>query len=285
MLNLNNFGVNDFLFSDSMELYATISKPFSELVGYYGYDRIRVPMLSYFEPLRVGMSDDLKRWSIQFSDKLGEQLVLRFDHTISIAHYVANTPNERRKKFFYVDPVYRFSEKDVEIYQAGLEYIDLPPVEGEFEILKIVIELLTSFNIENFYIDIGYAPYLNKLEDRVKNAVLVQDYSTLSLKEIRGKAEVISEFEELKFFYERLKKGGYDKFIFFNKGVVGSHDYYTGIIFKVYVKGLPDALIVGGRYDGILSKFGANNLACGFAINMNLFQKYLMKREQGLIEK
>ena len=44
------------------------------------------------------------------------------------------------------------------------------------------------------------------------------------------------------------------------------YHYYTGIVFKAYTYGVGDAVLTGGRYDGLLSYFGKNTPAIGFVI-------------------
>jgi ATP phosphoribosyltransferase regulatory subunit len=46
-------------------------------------------------------------------------------------------------------------------------------------------------------------------------------------------------------------------------------DYYTGIIFKGYTPGLGFSILDGGRYDSLLSRFGADRPAVGFIIKVH----------------
>lgn len=66
-----------------------------------------------------------------------------------------------------------------------------------------------------------------------------------------------------------LAKKGYDKYITFDLGMLSKHNYYTGIIFKAYTYGVGDAIVKGGRYDGLLGKFGkeAPSVGCVFLID------------------
>ncbi len=51
-------------------------------------------------------------------------------------------------------------------------------------------------------------------------------------------------------------------------GEVRGWDYYTGIRFQGYVDGAPDAVLAGGRYDGLLARYGRSCPAVGFAIDV-----------------
>ena len=76
----------------------------------------------------------------------------------------------------------------------------------------------------------------------------------------------IARLEEV---YEVLKLYGYEKYVSFDLGMVNHFDYYTGIIFKAYTYGTGDAIVAGGRYDKLLSQFGKDSAAIGFAVYMD----------------
>jgi ATP phosphoribosyltransferase regulatory subunit len=66
--------------------------------------------------------------------------------------------------------------------------------------------------------------------------------------------------------YAILKTYGVEKNISFDLSMSGNYGYYTGIIFRAYTFGTGDAIVRGGRYDHLLSKFGKNAPSIGFAI-------------------
>lgn len=47
--------------------------------------------------------------------------------------------------------------------------------------------------------------------------------------------------------------------------MLSKYRYYTGVIFKVYTYGIGDAIVKGGRYDTLISYFGKQAPAVGFA--------------------
>lgn len=59
---------------------------------------------------------------------------------------------------------------------------------------------------------------------------------------------------------------GVEKYISFDLGMLSKYNYYTGIIFKGYTYGVGDAIVKGGRYDHLLSRFGKEAAAIGFVI-------------------
>ena len=52
-------------------------------------------------------------------------------------------------------------------------------------------------------------------------------------------------------------------------------DYYTGLIIKGYLKGHGEEVISGGRYDKLISDFGYDIPAVGFAVNVNAISKVM----------
>ncbi len=48
----------------------------------------------------------------------------------------------------------------------------------------------------------------------------------------------------------------------------GSYGYHSGVVFSIYAKGWHDALVRGGRYDGIGRKFGRARPATGFSLDL-----------------
>lgn len=77
----------------------------------------------------------------------------------------------------------------------------------------------------------------------------------------RSKA-AIGHLEKL---YEVLSLYGTEKYVSFDLGMLSKYRYYTGIIFKAYTYGIGDAIVKGGRYDALLSHFGKDAPAIGFA--------------------
>jgi ATP phosphoribosyltransferase regulatory subunit len=75
-----------------------------------------------------------------------------------------------------------------------------------------------------------------------------------------------SAVERLEKVYQVLCDYGVEKYVSFDLGMLSKYNYYTGIIFKGYTYGVGDALVKGGRYDNLLSRFGKDAPAIGFMI-------------------
>jgi ATP phosphoribosyltransferase regulatory subunit len=63
--------------------------------------------------------------------------------------------------------------------------------------------------------------------------------------------------------------------------VMSAFDYYTGLVLEVYAPGAGVALGSGGRYDGMLSAFGAAAPAAGFAFSLEKVMEALVVQGAG----
>ena len=72
----------------------------------------------------------------------------------------------------------------------------------------------------------------------------------------------LDEFEQT---YALLVDAGLADRILVDFSVMSSFDYYTGIVFEAFAPGIGQPIGSGGRYDKLLSAFGADRPAAGFA--------------------
>lgn len=132
-------------------------------------------------------------------------------------------------------------------------------------------------------------PALNDLLDSLSNNSV-----TNALKKLPGlfggvevfeKAQQLMPDEKIKGILDELKAiycdaaeiCGSDGEITVDLGLVNKTDYYTGIIIKGYLQGHGEEVISGGRYDKLISEFGYDIPAVGFAVNVNAVAKVMAK--------
>lgn len=104
--------------------------------------------------------------------------------------------------------------------------------------------------------------------------------------EVIRKARMLTEnpearkaLERLSDIYEGLKEKGFEKYITFDLSMLSKYKYYTGIVFQVYSYGYGEPIAKGGRYDTLLSHFGRQLPAIGFAIVVDQLQRALNSSE------
>ena len=103
--------------------------------------------------------------------------------------------------------------------------------------------------------------------------------SLLSATELYGSIDIIKEaskkdlnerskaaLERLENLHKVLTMYGVEKYVSYDLGMLSNYNYYTGIIFKAYTYGVGDAIVKGGRYDNLLSRFGKKAPAVGFMV-------------------
>ena len=88
-------------------------------------------------------------------------------------------------------------------------------------------------------------------------------------KELATNEKSLKAIEKLEEEYSILVDYGVADYISFDLGMLSNFNYYTGIIFKAYTYGTGDAIVAGGRYDKLLSQFGKDSAAIGFAVYMD----------------
>ena len=57
--------------------------------------------------------------------------------------------------------------------------------------------------------------------------------------------------------------------------VVNDMDYYSGIVFKGFVDGVPTGVLSGGRYDNLMAKMGKKSGAIGFAVYLDQLERFM----------
>ena len=94
-------------------------------------------------------------------------------------------------------------------------------------------------------------------------------------------AEAVAALDELNGI---LKEKGIDNHVSLELGIISDYQYYTGIIFAGYTFGHGEPIVKGGRYDKLLSHFGKDAPAIGFAFVVDQLLAALKgtdKKEQG----
>jgi ATP phosphoribosyltransferase regulatory subunit len=51
--------------------------------------------------------------------------------------------------------------------------------------------------------------------------------------------------------------------------VIGDTNYYNGMAFEGYIDGLPESVLVGGRYDRLMQRMKKKSRAIGFAVYLD----------------
>ena len=125
------------------------------------------------------------------------------------------------------------------------------------------------------------------MDDEIKKLMielpyLFGDRSVLDKANVLGLNETSRvALDNLKRIYELLCLYGFEQYISIDLGMLQSIDYYTGVIFKGYARGLGFPICGGGRYDHLMDHFGTPAGAVGVAIGVNRILSVLPKEDVG----
>ena len=94
------------------------------------------------------------------------------------------------------------------------------------------------------------------------------------LRRLNVNEETDTAIRELEELFEVLQQLGAGKDMNLDFSIVNDISYYSGIIFQGYIEGIPTKALSGGRYDKLLRKFGNRSGAVGFAVYLNLLERF-----------
>ncbi len=193
-----------------------------------------------------------------------------------------------------------------EIAQCGVELIGAAGNKADLEMVALAVDSLRQSGVGRFHIELGHAGFFRTLAARMdmdaetveQTRVLIEGKNFAALNDLLepyrdrpawaalgrlsrlfGGVEVLDEAEGLagphealdylRGLYRELEAAGYGAFLRFDLGLVHQIDYYTGVVFRGYVEGAGDAVLSGGRYDGLVGFFGRSAPATGFAVDVD----------------
>jgi ATP phosphoribosyltransferase regulatory subunit len=206
-----------------------------------------------------------------------------------------------------------YSGRNIETSQMGVELIGAESIRADLEMIQLATEALESCGLTDYRIELGHGglcellisrleadegtkeqlrqwikaknyPALNDFLDTLGQGHDVQAIKALpglfGSREVFQKASGVLGDEETKeiidyirTLFEALQSFGMEEKMILDLGFVNENDYYTGVIFQAYIPGSGEAVLLGGRYDRLLERFGEKLAAVGFGVNVDLLAK------------
>ena len=290
------------LYGKDIEDISMIEKTCKEVFLAFNYSEIRTPLIEYkslFER-SVGESSEIiqQKEVFELDDRKGEMLCLRPEGTAGLVRSLITNglDDEEIKKFFYIGPMFRYERpqkgRKRQFFQAGVELIG-NAIYGDLEVIQVANMILDKLGIEsnleinflgdneslkayNKYLD-DYLSRSNEVPEYVKkNPIRALDSKDEKVKILMSEAKSIESFlnEKQKNKFSDIKNKLNELNINFNenKNLVRGLDYYNGLVFEFTSSelGAQNAIIGGGRYDGLIESLGGRNLpATGFALGID----------------
>ena len=98
--------------------------------------------------------------------------------------------------------------------------------------------------------------------------------STLdSLKPICEKFGAMEQYSELETLAKLLSASEFSDRIRLDFSVVNNMNYYNGVVFKGFLRGIPDGVLAGGEYGMLMKRMGKPSGAVGFAIYLDMLEE------------
>lgn len=237
---------------------------------------------------------------ITFTDIGGKLMALKPDVTLSIIKQAEDT--DTVQKVYYNENVYRVAQNEgcyKEIPQMGLECMgDIDPA-CIYEVVRLAMDSLQAIG-HNAILDLSHLGLLEELLTDVPNALREQICSLLAQKnahELRALCNRANLSQELchvlceltglygapQHVLPRLKEllphsaalaeleALTDLFagetgLHIDPSVMDDMNYYNGFVFKGFVRGVPEQVLSGGRYDKLMRQMGHKGGSIGFAL-------------------
>jgi ATP phosphoribosyltransferase regulatory subunit len=224
-------------------------------------------------------------------------------------------------RLYYSGEVLRYEPpkagRQSELHQMGLEHLGGGRA-ADAETLAIAAECLESVGAADWVLAIGHvgvfagltaglAPeVLERLRERLeaKDASGVRQHTSpgkvrdalVELTMLAGDVSVLSKarkalafspaataaLAELSEVVDALVASGLGPRLAIDLGEVRGLDYYTGLVFRAYARGLGFEVGSGGRYDSLLARFGRPLPAVGFMLGLDRLA--LLLERQGQLE-
>ncbi|MDD2956193.1 MAG: ATP phosphoribosyltransferase regulatory subunit [Oscillospiraceae bacterium] len=219
-----------------------------------------------------------------------------------------------RQEVYRMSPA--MSGRSDQISQCGAELIGAGGRRADLEMLLLADRCLAACTVEDVTLELGHIGLFQSLvsaleaapeqKERLRDYMENKNYGGLDellsrlpasreaealrrLPRLFGGAEVFEEAAALcdnpefcrvlgylKELYALLEKSGLGSRLMMDFGMVHQAEYYTGILFRAYLKGAGEPVLSGGRYDSLLEDFQIDRPAIGFGANIDLLAAQLL---------
>lgn len=242
---------------------------------------------------------------ITFTDTDGKLMALKPDVTLSLIKSAPDAPDETQK-VFYNENVYRVAKESSsfrEILQTGVECFGRVGQKEVGEVLALAGESLRLI-AEDAVIAVSDLDILSELTCRLGLGADAQKALFTAIGEknphaARALLEGCADREAAETLFALVSLHGPagellatldgllgnvkaypafravltdapvaaagDRFVI-DFSVLGDINYYNGIVFRGYLRDVPDAVLSGGQYDRLMKKLGKKSSAIGFAV-------------------
>ena len=278
-----------------------------ELLGAYGYEEIRVPVVEHtelFERAIGAQTDVVGKEMYSFDDRGGESLTLRPEATAGIVRALISNGMLRgqRHKLWCLGPMFRHETPQAgryrQFWQVDVEAVGCPGPDVDAELIALSARLWQRLGIGGLTLQINslgtpdsrrayrtrLIEYLRAHESQLDadsqrrltgNPLRVLDSKNAAMQQIIRGAPLLADHLDTESqahfaaLCDMLKAVGVPYQI--NPLLVRGLDYYNRTVFEwiTSFSGAQNAVCSGGRYDGLIEQLGGDATpAVGFAMGV-----------------
>ncbi len=299
-------GMNDVLPGEIIA-WQTIERAARELLGDYGYQEIRVPVLERTELFKRAIgeyTDVVEKEMYTFTDQGGESLTLRPEGTAGVMRALISNGMLRgqRHKLWCAGPMFRHERPQKgryrQFHQISVEAVGFPGPDVDVELIALAARLWRRLGIARVRLEINSLgtpearrAYREKLVEYLRahhgqldadsrrrlegNPLRVLDSKNPEMRALIDAAPVLTDHldPESQAHFQALCAALEALGIPFrvNPRLVRGLDYYSRTVFEWITDalGAQDAVCSGGRYDGLISQLGGESTpGIGFAMGI-----------------
>jgi len=288
-----------------------------------GYRLVRPPLIEHIESLLTGSAHDLDLQTFKVVDPMsGRMLGVRADITPQVARIDAHLLNEAGvTRLCYAGSVLRTAPGSGsgtrEVMQIGAELFGQPGIEGDREVVALLISSLRLAGLAGLHLDLGHVGLFRALANGAGLAASGDDaelYDALRVKDVPAVTQLTARLpaawrdalRALPTLYgpaaavlpkarallpdtpaiahalaalEAVAQsaGPLVDALHVDLADLRGYHYQNGTIFSVFVPGEPLAIGNGGRYDGIGRSFGRARPATGFTLDLRQLASVLAR--------
>ena len=172
----------------------------------YNYIETLVPLFEYIELYKSVYVDFDEEKAFKYIGKDGNVIALRWDFTIPIARHYFSQNTNTEARYSYFGKIYRkekaYKGRNNENYQAGIELINMPGIQGNIEVLEILQTSLKKLKLSNLKVELGSAKFFNRICELAGNKQKLMEI--LNKKNISEMENFVKDNENLSLKLKKL---------------------------------------------------------------------------------
>jgi len=288
-----------------------------------GYRLVQPPLVEHVDSLFTGTGRDLELQTFKVVDPLsGRLLGVRADITPQVARIDAHLLNEPGlTRLCYAGSVLRAVRsaggKTREVVQIGAELFGEPAIDGDIEVLGLLLSSLGAAGVSGLHLDLGHVGVYralaagagiagNEEDNELSSALRAKDGpgvaaltthlpgawrdALTALPALYGPAREVLAAAHAKLpdtpairnaltSLTALARSAepHVEALHIDLADLTGYHYQNGAIFSVFTAGEPSAIGNGGRYDGIGKAFGRARPATGFSLDLRQLANVVLR--------